>query len=146
MPTSPDTPFCLHNGSIVSWSGNARTFPKTARGHSCTLELYLKQCVIDVFCSTSTERSRKSSSLLLIYKEKKNRQNHEVAFSDYVIHHEVFLYNVSFIFTQRQTWQLSSFCLETTKTTTTKKTIFKIFCLANMSIPVCWCIELAYCA
>lgn len=26
---------------------------------------YLRQCVIDVFCSTSTERSRKSSSLLL---------------------------------------------------------------------------------
>lgn len=27
--------------------------------------IYLRQCVIDVFCSTSTERSRKSSSLLL---------------------------------------------------------------------------------
>lgn len=27
--------------------------------------VYLRQCVIDVFCSTSTERSRKSSSLLL---------------------------------------------------------------------------------
>ena len=26
---------------------------------------YLRQCVIDVFCSTSTERSRNDSSLLL---------------------------------------------------------------------------------
>lgn len=32
--------------------------------------IYLRQCVIDVFCSTSTERSRKSSSLLLTCSKK----------------------------------------------------------------------------
>lgn len=31
--------------------------------------IYLRQCVMEVFCSTSTERSRKSSSLLLICRE-----------------------------------------------------------------------------
>lgn len=35
--------------------------------HICQRDalIYLRQCVIEVFCSTSTERSRKSSSLLL---------------------------------------------------------------------------------
>lgn len=28
---------------------------------------YLRQCVMEVFCSTSTDRSKKSSSLLLTY-------------------------------------------------------------------------------
>lgn len=34
---------------------------------------YLRQCVIDVFCSTSTDRSRKSSSLLLTWNKSKGR-------------------------------------------------------------------------
>lgn len=33
---------------------------------------YLRQWVMEVFCSTSTERSRKSSSLLLIWRQKKS--------------------------------------------------------------------------
>ena len=36
--------------------------------------IYLRQCVIDVFCSTSTERSRKSSSLLLTCCKKYRRK------------------------------------------------------------------------
>lgn len=34
---------------------------------ACVWSEYLRQCVIDVFCSTSTDRSRKSSSLLLTW-------------------------------------------------------------------------------
>ena len=37
-------------------------------------QTYLRQCVIDVFCSTSTERSRKSSSLLLTCQRKKRHE------------------------------------------------------------------------
>lgn len=43
--------------------------------------IYLRQCVIDVFCSTSTERSRKSSSLLLTCSKKYTRK------ADLVKHH-----------------------------------------------------------
>lgn len=48
---------------IFSWS--------TIRFCSYMPFIYLRQCVIEVFCSTSTERSRKSSSLLLICNKKR---------------------------------------------------------------------------
>ena len=34
---------------------------------------HLRQCVMEVFCSTSTDRSRKSSSLLLTCKQRRRR-------------------------------------------------------------------------
>lgn len=38
---------------------------------------YLRQCVMEVFCSTSTDRSRKSSSLLLIWKKRQHTFFHK---------------------------------------------------------------------
>lgn len=39
---------------------------------------YLRQCVMEVFCSTSTDRSRKSSSLLLTYADTDRRRSAQV--------------------------------------------------------------------
>ena len=38
-------------------------------------DLYLRQCVIDVFCSTSTERSRNDSSLLLTWRKQRKMKD-----------------------------------------------------------------------
>lgn len=39
--------------------------------------VYLRQCVIEVFCSTSTDKSKKSSSLLLTCKNKRTFEKEE---------------------------------------------------------------------
>lgn len=44
-------------------------------------QYYLRQCVIDVFCSTSTERSRKSSSLLLTCQTNRGRDSDVIQLS-----------------------------------------------------------------
>ena len=52
-----------HRGDCVSKLDTGSSYG-TER-YQVTGQYYLRQCVIDVFCSTSTDRSRKSSSLLL---------------------------------------------------------------------------------
>lgn len=57
--------------------------------------IYLKQWVIDVFCSTSTDKSRKSSSLLLTCNKKRKFNNIQPTFFRWVLQRQDNSYSYS---------------------------------------------------